>query len=56
MDKTDSTAAEELITTDEVQRVLVVGELRFSVLSPEEIKDLKDQLSQQRDIGNTGDS
>lgn len=45
------------VTIQEVNRVLEVGRLLFSVLTPEEIEELHKLLSSQTDnqeIGNTG--
>ena len=44
------------ITVEEVNRVLEVGRILFSVLTPEEIEELQKFLSSQKAIGNTGDS
>ena len=44
------------ITVEEVNRLLEVGRLLFSVLTPEEIDQLQELLSTQKQIGNTGDS
>ena len=47
---------EKQITVEEVNRVLEVGKILFSVLTPEEIEELQKLLSPQKTIGNTGDS
>jgi hypothetical protein len=44
------------ISVDEVNRLLDVGHILFSVLSPEEIEELKELLSPPNEIGNAGDS
>lgn len=56
MDKASEVPAKEKITVEEVNRVLDVGHLLFSVLTPEEIEELQKYLSPQKAIGNTGDS
>ena len=50
------TLAEKEITVEEVNRLLEVGRLLFSVLTPEEIEKLQNLLSLKKYIGNTGDS
>lgn len=44
------------ITVEEVDRLLEVGRLLFSVLTPEEIEELQQLLSPNNPIGNAGDS
>ena len=44
------------VTVEEVNRLLEVGRLLFSVLTPEEIEQLQELLSTPKQIGNTGDS
>ena len=47
------------VTVEEVHRLLEVGRLLFSVLTPEEIKALQAEFarrSSSEEIGNTGDS
>lgn len=44
------------VTIDEVNRVLEVGRLLLSVLTPEEIEELREWFSSQREMGNAGDS
>ena len=53
--KTVSTA-EIQITLEAVDRLIEVGRLFFSVLTPEEIEKLQELLSTQKQKGNTGDS
>ena len=53
--KTVSTA-EIKITLEAVDRLIEVGRLLFSVLTPEEIEKLQELLSTQKQTGNTGDS
>jgi len=50
------TKTEKEITVEEVNRVIEVGKLLFSVLTPEEIEELQAFLSPQKEMGNTGDS
>ena len=56
----DTQARENLIdiqiTIEEVDRLLEVGRLLFSVLTQGEIEDLQQVLSPNNQIGNTGDS
>ena len=47
---------EKQVTVEDVNRLLEVGRLLFSVLTPEEIEQLQELLSTQKHIGNTGDS
>lgn len=47
---------EKQVTIDDVNRVLEVGRLLFSVLTPEEIEKLEQLFSIEEAIGNTGDS
>ena len=47
---------EKQITVEEVKRVLEVGKILFSVLTPEEIEELQKLLSSKKVIGNTSDS
>ena len=56
MDKASKDSTKEQITVEEVNRVLEVGRLLFSVLTQEEIEELQKLLSPQNAIGNTGDS
>jgi len=56
MDKAIKKKAEKRITAEEVKRLLDVGRLLFSVLTPEEIKELQNLLITRIQIGNTGDS
>jgi hypothetical protein len=56
MDTNTQTKTEKRITVEEVNRVLEVGRLLFSVLAPEEIEELQKLLSPNDAIGNTGDS
>jgi hypothetical protein len=44
------------VTVEDVNRLLEVGRLLFSVLTPEEIEELQEILAAQEQIGNTGDS
>ena len=53
--KTVSTA-EIKITLEAVDRLIEVGRLLFSVLTPEEIEKLQELLSTHNQTGNTGDS
>ena len=45
---------EKEISVEEVNRVLEIGKLLFSVLTPEEIEELQVLLTPKREIGNTG--
>jgi hypothetical protein len=56
MDTKAQTLTEKKITVEEVNRVLEVGRMLFSVLTPEEIEKLQKLLSPRNTIGNTGDS
>lgn len=56
MDNKTQTLTEKKITVEEVNRLLEVGRLLFSVLTPEEIEDLQKLFSPKKAIGNTGDS
>jgi hypothetical protein len=47
---------EKQITVEEINRVLEVGKILFSVLTPEEIEELQKLLTPPKVIGNTGDS
>ena len=49
-------ATEKQITVEEVNRLLDLGRLLFSVLTPDEIEELQTLFSIQREIGNVGDS
>lgn len=44
------------ITVEEINRLLDIGRLLFSVLTPKEIEALQKLLSSNNKIGNTGDS
>ena len=44
------------ITGEDVNRLLDIGRLLFSVLTPKEIEALQKLLSSNNKIGNTGDS
>ena len=48
--------SEKQITVEDVNRLLEIGRLLFSVLTPEEIEELQNLLSPRKEIGNTGDS
>ena len=57
----DTTAKEESlkekqVAVEEINRLLEIGRLLFSVLSPEEIEKLQKLFSIQKEIGNTGGS
>ena len=57
----DTTAKEEYqreiqVSLEEVNRLLEVGQLLFSVLTSEEIEELQKLLSSNNKIGNNGDS
>jgi len=52
----DKSSKEKSVTVEDVNRLLEVGRLLFSVLTPEEIEELQELLSSQKQIGNTGDS
>ena len=56
MDTKTQTPTDKQITVEEVNRVLEVGRLLFSVLTPEEIEELQKLLSPKKAIGNAGDS
>lgn len=45
MDKTNKDQIEKQITAEEANRVLEVGRLLFSVLTPEEVEELQKLLS-----------
>ena len=47
---------ENHVTVEEVNRLLEIGGLLFSVLIPEEIEKLKKLFSTQKEICNTGGS
>jgi len=44
------------VTVEDVNRLLEVGRLLFSVLTPEEIEELQELLSPKKQLGNAGDS
>jgi hypothetical protein len=52
----ENNQTDQQITIDEINRLLEVGQLLFSVLAPEEINELQELLSNRNQIGNTGDS
>ena len=52
----EANTKQEQVTVEDVNRLLDVGRLLFSVLTPEEIEDLQELLSPQKQLGNTGDS
>lgn len=54
MDIVKETQVETIITVEEVTRLLDVGRLLFSILTPDEIEELKKLLLTQQKIGNTG--
>jgi Asp-tRNA(Asn)/Glu-tRNA(Gln) amidotransferase C subunit len=54
--ETTGDATREQITIEDVQQILDVGRLLFSVLTPEEIEQMQNELSALIEIGNTGDS
>ena len=56
MDTVTENVVEKKVTIEDVNRVLDVGRLLFSVLNPEEIEELKKQFSSLQKLGNTGDS
>lgn len=58
MDSTSNTKkqSELKITVEEINRLLDIGRLLFSVLTPKEIEALQKLLSSNNKIGNTGDS
>ena len=58
MDSTSNTKkqSELKITVEDINRVLDIGRLLFSVLTPKEIEALQKLLSSNNKIGNTGDS
>jgi hypothetical protein len=47
---------EKNITVEDVNRLLDLGRLLFSVLTPDEIEELQTFFSSQKELGNTGDS
>jgi hypothetical protein len=49
-------ALDKLVTVEEVNRLLEVERLLFSMLIPEEIESLQELLNTQNQLGNTGDS
>ena len=49
-------AETQKVTVENVNRLLEVGRLLFSVLTPEEIEQLQELLSVSKPIGNAGDS
>ena len=58
-DKKVKSAKEKTITVEDVNRLLEVGRLLLSVLTPEEIEALQKYLSENStssNIGNAGDS
>jgi len=57
--KTAKNSKEKPVTVEDVNRVLDLGRLLFSVLTPEEIETLQAEFSKNsasEKIGNTGDS
>ncbi len=48
--------SDKQVTVDDVNRLLDVGRLLFSVLTPDEIEQLQELLSTQKQLGNAGDS
>ena len=55
----DQKAQNKTVTVEDVKRLLEVGRLLFSVLTPEEIETLQAEFaacSPSEEIGNTGDS
>jgi hypothetical protein len=56
MDTKASNQTEKQIMIEEVNRVIKIGRILLSVLTNEEIKELRRFLSPQNAIGNTGDS
>ena len=55
----DQKKQDQTVTVEDVNRLLEVGRLLFSVLAPEEIEALQtelDKYSTCTEIGNTGDS
>ena len=52
----ETNAKQEQVTVEDVNRLLEVGRLLFSVLTPEEIEELQELLSTKKQIGNSGDS
>lgn len=54
MDIVKETQVETIITVEEVTRLLEVGWLLFSILTPDEIEELQKKFSSQKEIGNTG--
>ena len=57
--ETKQKASAPTVTVEEVNRLLEVGRLLFSVLTPEEIEALQEYLykiSTSDQLGNTGDS
>lgn len=58
-DKTVKSAKEKTITVEDIKRLLDVGRLLLSVLTPEEIEALQKYLNKNSTsdkLGNTGDS
>jgi hypothetical protein len=56
MDRSTKSKQKPPITVEDVNRLLEVGRILFSVLTHEEIEELQKLLSPQNAIGNTGDS
>ena len=52
----DQKTQTQTVTAEDVNRLLDIGRLLFSVLTPEEIEELQKLLSPQKEIGNAGDS
>jgi hypothetical protein len=50
------TQTEKQVTVEEVNRLLEVGRLLFSVLTPEEINELQNLFSPRNQLGIAGDS
>lgn len=50
------TQTEKQVTVEEVNRLLEVGRLLFSALTPEEIKELQNLFSPRNQLGIAGDS
>jgi len=50
------TQTEKQVTVEEVSRLLEVGRLLFSVLTPDEIKELQNLFSPRNQLGIAGDS
>lgn len=56
MDTVTEKVVEKKVTLDDVNRVLEVGQILFTALTPEEIEELQKRFSLLQEIGNTGDS